>query len=285
MTYKEQQEQAVKLIDELSQETYGYKRYGVTIGIHSGARTGKTLTAVMLTLWYLENISDIKGVLSNVIFKNLDKVGMDNKYRPLKDLKKLADYKSWIILTDEFRDIIDSRMGTSFKNIFISNILRDTGKFRQIHILTDQDANSIDRRIRVNTDAVLSPRINLREGYCRVYMFPNYDSYYTARGYGMIEESPNFFDYEIQPFFKFFDTEQKIDIYKLRFEPSEYCEMFDEWLTESNYLNHPDFMITNATLKLWKEEKDIEITSSQLSALREYIKYNRDYPIYGKSKQ
>ena len=37
-------------------------RYGITIGIHSPARTGKSLTAVMLAVWYATRLKDIKGI-------------------------------------------------------------------------------------------------------------------------------------------------------------------------------------------------------------------------------
>lgn len=263
------------------------KRYGVTIGIHNGARTGKTLTAVMLSLYYMLKIKSLKGILSNVFFQNLDELGLDGVYHPLTDIKKISgdEYKDYIIVTDEFRSIIDSRMSGSFKNLFISNILRDTGKFRQIHLLTDQDANAIDRRVRVNTDIVLHPQVNLKSKLCRVKIFEGYDNYYYCRAYGMITEWDIWFEFPIMDYARFYDTEQKIGEYYLTFKPDEYAEQFLTWIRKHEYDKHPDFTIKNATVNLWKETEGIYINDTQKSALLEWLLYNCGYPVYGRREK
>jgi len=243
----------------------------------------------MLTIWYLQYLGErIKGVLSNVKLENLDLIGMEGKYKPLTDLKNINNYKGYILLTDEFRSIIDSRMSSSFKNLFISNLLRDTGKFKQIHILTDQDENAIDRRIRRNTDVVLHPTVNINDMTCTVKIFESYNQYYLIRGYDQINSWNIEFTYPIMDYAIFYDTEQKIEEYYISFEPREYYKHFRDWLVDTGYINHPDFMVKKSTLQLWKEENpDIGtfISGSQLSALLEYIKYNSDLPVYGRKKE
>jgi hypothetical protein len=116
----------IEQIDE--QNTQSEREYGRTIGIHAPKRKGKTLTMVMLMMHYLESLSYIKGVVSNL---NLTlPPPYDRVCKPITDLKRISDYSSYILALDELRNIIDSRMSSSFKNIFISNILKDTGKLK-----------------------------------------------------------------------------------------------------------------------------------------------------------
>lgn len=260
-------------------------RYGITIAIHNGARKGKTLTAVALTLYYLFKFKDIKGVLSNVKLYDIPK-----PYIPLADMKQISDrdFENYIILTDEFRSIIDSRMSSSYKNLFISNILRDTGKFKQIHILTDQDANSIDRRVRGNTDYVLHPTINLDTLICNVKVFGNpeqnesaYDTYYRARAYGLIDSWVDEFEYDMLPIFDHYNTGEKIEEYYITFTPEEYADEFIKWFKDKEYDKHNAFKIKKSTLVLWKQTEGVYISSEQMSALIEWLTYNTDYPIYG----
>lgn len=275
-------------IDEVSEAKShsGVKRYGITIGIHNGARTGKTLTSVMLALWYAMNIPEIQGILSNVHLKNLDRIGLEGKFRPITDLKSIGadEYKNFILLTDEFRSIIDSRMSGSFKNLFISNILRDTGKMKQIHILTDQDANAIERRVRINTDLVLYPQVNPKDATCTVKIFDGYDQFYYIRGFDRIDEWEIEFKYNIMDWVDYYDTEQKIDEYYLTFEPQEYANKFIEWINGTGYSKHRDFVIKTSTLTLWKEETGEFISDSQKSALMEWLRYNTKYPMTGRKK-
>ena len=45
------------------------RQFGRTIGIHNRKRTGKTLSAVMLALLYLDILPYIKGVITNINLK------------------------------------------------------------------------------------------------------------------------------------------------------------------------------------------------------------------------
>lgn len=249
-------------------------QFGRTIGIHSPARTGKTLLAVFLTIYYLERLDYLKGVISNVVL-NLEKIGRFNDYIPLKNIKniKKEEYKNYIILTDEFRRLIDARMSGSFKNRFISNILADTGKFRQIHLLTDQEASSIDKRIRRNADAVLVPNVNFRTGMCKVINLPNYDTYFRMDAYGSLDNYNNpdaEFEFEFRKYYGFFDTEQPIEDYVITFEPEDYMDLLLEWMKSKNY-DKREIPISKGLLILWKEQAGIDITSEQLSALMVYM--------------
>lgn len=247
-----------------------FKPYGITVGIHQGARKGKTLTAIMLSYYYLSILPHLKGVISNVTYTD-----ESINYVPLEDIKMIGadEYRSYIIFTDEFRRLCDSRMSSSFKNMFISNILSDTGKFRQIHILTDQDPNSVDRRIRINADCVMHPIMNFNTGICTVKMFPTYNEYFKARVYDMVETYPSEFKFEFIKYFDYYDTEQKIGEYRLTFTPDDYWIMFRMWLHKMKYDSIEELKIDLGLLKLWKETDDSAsyITNNQLSALLKYI--------------
>jgi len=253
-------------------------QFGRTIGIHNRARTGKTLTAIMLICYYLQRLDYLKGVISNVVL-DLKPIGLQDKYVEFKNIKmiKQAEFKNYIIFTDEFRRLCDARMSASFKNIFISNILADTGKFKQIHILTDQEASSIDKRIRVNADAVLRPDVNFKTGLCTVTIAPNYRTYFEMDAYDVwgTKVLP-FFKFPFREYYDLFDTEQKIDEYVLTFEPKDFTDMFIEWMHDKTYDKRKDIVINKAMLTLWKEEKGISITQTQLSALLQHMYLERE---------
>jgi len=259
-------------------QTREESQYGRTLGIHSPKRTGKTLLGVALIIYYLETLDYVKGVISNVVL-NLERIGRYNDYIPLKNIKniKREEYKNYILFTDEFRRLIDSRMSSSFKNRFISNILSDTGKFKQIHILTDQEASSIDKRIRVNADAVLRPDVNFKTGLCTVTIAPNYRTYFEMDAYDVwgTKVLP-FFKFPFREYYDLFDTEQKIDEYVLTFEPKDFTDMFIEWMHDKTYDKRKDIVINKAMLTLWKEEKGISITQTQLSALLQHMYLERE---------
>ena len=260
-------------------------RYGITIGIHSPARTGKTLTAVTLSVWWLLDNPFIKGIISNVGL-NLKPLNLQDKVKPLSDIKKISgdEYLDYIILTDEFRSIIDSRMSSSFRNMFVSNILRDTGKSRQIHILTDQEGSSIDKRVRRNTDLVLVPRVDRKKDVCIVKMFDSYEQYFLVDAYREINEWKIQFQFKISDWGIYYDTFQKIPVTLITWEPPEYGERFISWTEKTGYDNHPDFFVKTATLNLWKEETGEYISDSQKTALMEWLRYNTDLPMSGRTK-
>jgi hypothetical protein len=257
-------------------------QYGRTIGIHSSARTGKTLTMVMLIIYYLTKLPYIKGVISNVVLKNLDKIGFDGVYIPLKNIKqvKKEEYKDYIIATDEFRRLCDARMSSSFRNKFISNILADTGKFRQIHILTDQEASSIDKRVRRNADAILVPFMNFNTGMCTVKVCPSYRKYFEIDAYELWNQYTEIaFEYPFREYYQYYDTEQTIEDYVISFEPKDFSDMFNEWMIKMGYDKREGLVINKPMITLWKEQEGVEITSSQVSALMQYMYLETDFNI------
>ena len=255
-------------LSEIKEFEVHEQQYGKTIAIHSPKRTGKTLTMVFLILHYMDLLGDwIKGVIGNV------DVYVDG-FRPMTDIKMISndEYKNYIIATDEFRGLCDSRMSSSFKNLFISNILRDTGKFKQIHILTDQDSHSIDRRIRVNADAVLKPQVDRNTGLCTVKVCPNYRTFFYLEGMDLWDEWDSEFYIEDYPsLFKYYNTEQKLADYVLTFTPEDFYEDFIKWFEEKEYDEQENIPVTSATLKYWKQDVGVPITTEQITALLEYM--------------
>ena len=257
----------------LNKELIGKKLYGKTIAVHAKHRKGKTLTVVALVVWYLTTLKHFKGVISNVAL-DLSSVGLKNKYRPLVDLKNLKreEYKDWIILTDEFRRLCDSRMSSAFKNIFISNILADTGKFRQVHLLTDQDSHAVDRRIRLNTDWVLVPEMNMKKDITKVYAFEGYQQYWAIVGRGRLRSWKNYYYFKSSDYFKYYDTEQPIEDYQLTFEPQDTLDDFFKWAREEEFIDSPHFQVDVPTLRLWKEMTGQLLTIGQLQSVAKYVK-------------
>jgi hypothetical protein len=261
-------------------------QYGRTIGIHAPARTGKTLTAIVLIIYYMTKLSYIKGVISNVKLKNLDKLGFEGRYIPLQNIKEIKkeEYKDYIILTDEIRRLLDSRMSGTFKNRFISNILADTGKFRQIHILTDQQASAVDKRIRGNSDAVLYPSMNFENGICTVKVVSSYIKFFEMEAYELWNQYDVGFKFPFREYYDYYDTEQPIEDYVITFEPKDFCEEFLMWMKKHNYDRINNLVIGKPILTLWKEEDGIQVTESQLSALLQYMMLETDLNVRGRPK-
>jgi len=262
--------------------------YGITIGIHNKHRSGKTLTAIYLIILYLIDREYVKGIISNVHLKNLDSLGYGDYYKPLQDIKniKQEEYKNYILFTDEIRRLVDSRMSPSFKNRFISNLLADTGKFKQIHIYTDQEYGAVDKRIKVNVDAVLYPIIDLRKDRVVVYSFENYRQFELAMWEdGFLQKWDAKFSFTASKFYDYYDTEQPIDDYRLTFTPKEYAVIFFDWLKDTGYEEHTDFKLTGRTINLWKQETGEYINSEQQSALLEWMKYNTDFKMSGRKNE
>jgi len=268
-------------------QTREESQYGRTLGIHSPKRTGKTLLGVALIIYYLETLDYVKGVISNVVL-NLERIGRYNDYIPLKNIKniKREEYKNYILFTDEFRRLIDSRMSSSFKNRFISNILSDTGKFKQIHILTDQEASSIDKRIRKNADAVLVPQVNFETGRCDVKILKSYRHYFELDAYDMMDQYHEVeWSFPFRKYYNFYDTEQPIDEYLITFEPKDYLDMFVGWMKEKNYYDRKDITISKGLLTLWKEQTGVEISGEQVSALLVYMQLEcQEFDVRGRKK-
>lgn len=263
------------------------KEYGFTIGIHSPARTGKTLTGVMFIISILLRWEHIKGVVSNVVLDLEPIEDLGKEYIPLKDIKmiKNEEYQNYIIYTDEFKRYIDARMSASFKNLFISNLLADTGKQKQIHILTDQNASAIDKRVRGNTDLIIHPRIDLTTKLCTCKFFGGsnpYNTYFTEDAYNRIGWWKNEFIYEVEEYYQYFDTEQKIEEYFITFTPNEYADDLIAWLEEKNYLDNERFTVKKATIQLWKQVTGVHITGEQISSLMEYLLLETDLPMKGR---
>jgi hypothetical protein len=257
------------------------RKYGRTIAIHAPKRKGKTLTMVMLILHYLELLPYIEGVVSNLNLKLPSPY--DKMCRPITDLKFIPEYQTHILALDELRNIIDSRMSSSFRNIFISNILKDTGKLEQIFLYTDQDSMSIDKRVRLNVDAVLRPSINFKTGLMTVKTMKNYRHYWEIEAYSAWKLHKDEFYFPFRQYYDYYDHKQKIEEYFIGFTPKEHYDLFISWFNKRGYTE--EIKITMGTLKLFKTmNPELYLTNDQLSGLMEFMKRETDHNIRGGRK-
>lgn len=278
-----------KSLTEGIDERFDEYHEGITLAIHNKKRSGKTITCIKMTLHYLSELEWLRGVITNVRmdFSSIEK--LEKKVVPLQDIKYISEeeWKYYLLVTDEFRRICDSRMSSSFKNRFISTLLADTGKLGQIHLLTDQDWHAVDRRVRLNVDYILFPRIlrKAKKKVCEVSIFDSYKQFRSVLAFSEVfEEWEDRFYYPIEPYYKFYDTTQHIADYVIRFTPKDYAEKFQNWLDENEYIKHPDFKLKIATLKLWKRETGEFISNEEISGLMEWLRYNTDLPMKGRAK-
>lgn len=266
------QSEIVEIID--TQNKSKERQYGRTIGIHNKKRTGKTLLGVMLSDYYMQNLDYIDGLITNV---DVYKKKFTKKCVPFETIKEIKDYRKYVLFTDEFRDLCDSRMSSSYKNLFISNILKDTGKFQQIHLITDQEASSIDKRIRNNADAVLRPQIDFKTGICTVKVVPSYNSYFKLDAYEEWDDYDVEFYFEFRKYYDYYNTEQHIEPYYIEFTPDDYVKLLMDWIAERKYDKIENLTITKGVLILWKKfHPQLYLSNDDLTALLTYIKLETD---------
>lgn len=257
------------------------QQFGKIIGIHAPKRRGKTLTKIMCINYFLDALPFIKGVICNL--KLTMPEPYSSMYVPMKDIKMMGmdEYRKHIIGVDELGHMMDSRMSTSFRNMFVSNLIADTGKFEQIFLYTAQDANQIDRRIRNNVDRIFRPSINFQTGLMTVKVIENYQTYFRIDAFDDWDNYDIEFYFPFRQYYTWYDTKEKIEEYIITFEPSDYLELFLKWFKENKY-DEQEILITKATIDLWKETTPVMINKSQISALMEYMLRKTDLPLYSR---
>jgi len=260
------------------------EQYGKQVGIHAPKRKGKTLTMIMCLRYFIEEFDFIEGIISNLKL-TLPKE-YDTNIIPLRNIKDIGkeEYRNYILALDEIGHIMDSRMSSSFRNIFVSNLLADTGKFKQLLLYTSQDAGQVDKRVRQNVDRILRPDINFKTGKMEVKIIENYNSYFNIEAYNLWKKYDVSIYFPFRQFYSWYDTNAKIDEYVITYTPEDHLEMFLGWYQEEGF-NNQDLNITNGTVNLWKEEKGVIITKSQTSALMEYMRRKTDLPMRGRKKE
>lgn len=260
------------------------EQYGKQVGIHAPKRKGKTLTMIMCLRYFLEEFDFIEGVISNLRLTLPEE--FDTNVVPLRDIKMIGKdkYRNYILALDEIGHIMESRMSSSFRNIFVSNLLADTGKFKQLLLYTSQDAGQVDKRVRNNVDRILRPDINFKTGQMEVKIVENYNSYFNMDAYNIWDKYNVSIYFPFRQFYSWYDTSAKIDEYVITYTPKDHLEMFMEWYEEEEFSGQ-SLNITNGTLNLWKEEKGIIITKSQISALMEYMRRKTDLPMRGRKTE
>lgn len=260
------------------------QQFGKIIGIHAPKRKGKTLTKIMCVNYFLDALPYMKGVICNINLTMPEPY--TNKYIPMKDIKMMGmdEYRKHIIAVDELGHMMDSRMSTSFRNMFVSNLVADTGKFEQIFVYTAQDANQIDRRIRNNVDRIFRPSINFQTGLMTVKVIENYQTYFKIDAFDDWNSYDIEFYFPFRQYYSWYNTKEKVEEYIITFEPSDYLELFMKWWEEKGY-HEQGIMITKATLDLWKETNPIQINKGQISALMEHMLRETDLPMYSRRRK
>lgn len=250
--------------------------YGMGYGCFNPARTGKTLTVVRTIVERLKSEPWIEGVVSNVPL-NFKPLGLQDMFIYLDDIEILRMLKGYyIVFIDEIRRYTDSRMSSSQKNRLISNLTADLFKQKCDLYVTDQDSHAPDRRIRVNLNFVLAPEYQERIRVCVVRVFSSIEEYEMWTNYGPMYAHPSFtYAYNAEPYFKYFDTEEKIDDYVLRFNVERTADNFTEWLRRKGLTNLTVEEMDNDLFNLWSTTTGIEISGQERSALRKYLELNR----------
>jgi len=247
---------------------FGRPKYGETFAIHNPKRFGKTLTAVFIIIRRLRTEPDIAGVVSN-IWLNLKSIGMQHKYHFLEDIETIKKLKGkYILFIDEIRRYVDSRMSISLKNRFISNLLADLGKQRVDFYYTDQDALAADKRIRLNVDYVLAPFYAPHSKWCSVYIFDSIQRMIDFLEFGMGRPLWRYAFYA-PPYFKYFDTEQKIEDYMARFKVEEYVNQYLRWKSKNGY---EDAKTDYQMLNLWCATEGISLSATEKSAMLKFMR-------------
>lgn len=247
------------------QKFYPIEIYGDITAIVGPKRCGKSLTATALIKRWLE-VRRYRKVLSNMFF-DFSSVGLENKFMALDDVDEIKKLKGRnVLFIDEMRRFVDSRMSSSMKNRLISNLLADTGKQKIDFIYTDQDYWAVDKRVRLNVDMILVPFYDILTGICYVRAFNSEAQYEDITFRDVMSSVPICFQFRGRPFFKFFNTEQKIEDYYLKFKPDNFLYDYLEWAKKQEIKKN-----RLKWIKLWNSLTGIGLGSDECSSLFNYI--------------
>lgn len=257
----------------------GRPEFGDTIAIHGPKRTGKTLLTVFIIVERLKESLEVYGdyidaVLTNISL-DLSSIGMQDKYVPFTDIEQVKELRNGILFIDEIRRLADSYMTQSQQSRLTSNLLADTGKQVDDFYYTDQSMNGPPNRIRVNVDYVMSPVYDPYTtwvqggppGVVKVYVFDSLNSFnlfFNPQFPGMPMSKPIYqFAFYAPPFFKFYNTGQKIEDYRFKFHTGPYIEQFIDWRAKT----WPNTPYSKKLLKLWNTEQGKDLSTDEREAV------------------
>ena len=119
------------------------------IGIIGDKGAGKTL--LLAYLLYLDHLEG-RTIISNF------HLSFDHKQKSFKELSKMPKYlQKATVGYDEFHIAVDSRRATSNSNISFTTFLTQLRKRECILIYTTQLFSTMDKRVRDQTDIIVSP--------------------------------------------------------------------------------------------------------------------------------
>jgi hypothetical protein len=162
------------------------------IGIEGGLGSGKTL---LMTRYLKKDYDKGRKVYANYGLRNMEyeKVDMNKLIRNELDLQNAS------VGIDEFTLYADSR--SSMGNKLISYFVLQTRKTHVCLYYTTQNIQMVDRRVREHTQVFIYCKDVGREGY-RLYQTLDYRFGKYAH--------PQTFLMPIQPWFKYFDTDERL---------------------------------------------------------------------------
>jgi len=119
------------------------------IGIVGDKGAGKT---VLLAYLLYKDYLDGKSIISNF------SLSFEHKQKSFEELSKMPDYlHNATVGYDEFHIAVDSRRSTSNSNIAFTTFLTQLRKRGCILIYTTQLFSTMDKRVRDQTDIIVSP--------------------------------------------------------------------------------------------------------------------------------
>jgi hypothetical protein len=182
-------------------------------------------------------------------------------------LMKLAGTGRYIVFIDELRRFVDSRIAQSTKSRLLSNLFADIPKSKMDLYYTDQWFKAVDVRVRVNVDRVIKPSYNEAYGFNRLMVWNDIRKYEMFETGWEMWNPPCFeFGFYAKPYFKFYNTMQKIDDYLMRFKPKSHAIPYLKYC-KNKVLDWGD----KDSLVLYCEDLGLKYTTGEKKAILTFI--------------
>lgn len=231
------------------------RTHGGCLQINGEWGCGKTLFETFIAVE--RNLGEGLPIVSNYNLR-----GIRPWYKLTDNIEIIKRLSQVAVLIDEIRRYMDSYLTQTKKTRFISNLVADLGKQSCDLYYTDQSATAAPTRVRNNISLLVYPKLDEETQWVTVYCFYGVEEY-------VFMDPFFYFGFYAPDYWWAYDTSQKIEDFKLRFDVRKYVIMFLVWIHKRHYT------ISKHTLNLWNLDAGECLSGSEQGAMLTYIDENR----------
>lgn len=224
---------------------------GACIQVNGEWGCGKSLYEAF---WAVERNS-LEGV---PIVTNLNLVGIYPYYKLTDNIEIIKRLSECGVIIDEIRRYMDSYLTQTKRTRFISNLVADLGKQSCDLVYADQSPTAAPTRVRNNISYIIYPKLDENTNWVTCYCFHGVEEYLWMQPFF-------YFGFYAPDYWWAYDTRQKIEDFKLRFDTKRYTIKYILWVRKNNY------SISKKTMNLWNLDAGETLSGSEQSAILTFL--------------